>query len=131
MADLNTFCCTGNLGGDIEVKEMGDGQVKGRYRIAISGRKEGATTWLTCDHWGVHPNLVPHLTKGKKVALAGRIEEQGWTGKDGQPKTAIVMVVNSVTLLGGAEPKAEAPRQPSVIQGAGRKPKWESDATPF
>lgn len=130
MADLNTFCCTGNLGGDIEVKEMNDGAVKGRYRVAISGRKEDSTTWLTCDHWGVHPNLVPHMTKGKKVALSGRIEEQGWTGKDGQPKTAIVFVVNSVTLIG--EPKGDGgPRKPSVIQGAGRKPAWESDASPF
>ena len=130
MSDLNTYCCTGNLGGDIEVKEMSDGQVKGRYRIAISGRKEGATTWLTCDHWGVHPNLVPHLTKGRKVALSGRIEEQGWTGKDGQPKSAIVLVVSNVTLLGGPERQAED-RQPSVVKGAGRKPAWESDASPF
>lgn len=129
MSDLNTFACTGNLGGDIEVKEMSEGKLKGRYRIAISGRKEGSTTWLTCDHWDPHPNLIPHLTKGKKVAVSGRIEEQGWTGKDGQPKSAIVVVVSNVTLLGGKEP--EAPRQPSVIQGAGRKPKWEADATPF
>lgn len=131
MSDMNCFSCTGNLGGDVEVKEMQDGSVKGRYRIAISGRKDGATTWLTCDHWGLHPNLVPHLTKGKKVGLSGRIEEQGWTGKDGQPKSAMVFVVNSVTLLGGKADAEQAPRQPSVVQGAGRKPKWESDATPF
>ena len=130
MSDLNQFCCTGNLGGDIEVKEMKDGKVKGRYRLAISGRKEGATTWLTCDHWEPHPNLIPHLTEGKKVAISGRIEEQGWVGKDGQPKSAIVLVVSNVTLLGGrGEPKAERP--PSVIQGAPRRPKWEEDSTPF
>jgi len=128
MSDLNCFSCTGNLGGDAETKDF-EGRVKARYRIAISGRKD-STTWLTCDHWDVHPNLLPYLTKGKKVALSGRIEEQGWTGKDGQPKSAIVFVVNNVTLLGGKEPEA-APRPPSVIQGAGRKPKWESDETPF
>lgn len=130
MSDLNVFSCTGNLGGDIEVKEMSEGKLKGRYRIAISGRKDN-TTWLTCDHWDPHTNLIPHLTKGKKVAISGRIEEQGWTGKDGQPKTAIVLVVSNVTLLGGREPQAEAPRQPAVISGANRKPKWESDDTPF
>lgn len=129
MADLNTFCCTGNLGGDAETKDF-DGRIKARYRIAISGRKD-STTWLTCDHWDCHQNLLPYLTKGKKVAISGRIEEQGWTGKDGQPKSAIVLVVSNVTLLGGKEEPEAAPRQPSVIQGAGRKPKWESDSTPF
>lgn len=129
MADLNTFCCTGNLGGDVEVKDVG-GKVKGRFRVAISGRKDGATTWLTCDQWDIHQNLIPHMTKGKKVALSGRLEEQGWTGKDGQPKTALIFVVSNVTLIGGKEPEA-APRQPAVVQGAGRKPKWESDDTPF
>lgn len=129
MSDLNNFCATGNLGGDAETKDF-DGRVKARYRIAISGRKEGSTTWLTCDHWDVHPNLLPYLTKGKKVAISGRIEEQGWVGKDGQPKSAIVCVVNNVTLIGGKEePKADRP--PSVIQGAGRKPKWEGEDTPF
>jgi single-strand DNA-binding protein len=129
MSDLNQFCCTGNLGGDAETKDF-DGRIKARYRVAISGRKE-STTWLTCDHWDCHQNLVPHLTKGKKVAIAGRIEEQSWTAKDGTPKSAIVLVVGNVTLLGGKEPEPEQERRPTVIQGAGRKPKWESDATPF
>jgi len=129
VSDLNVFSCTGNLGSDCEVKEMQDGSVKGRYRIAIRGRKEAATTWLTCEHWSVHQNLIPHLTKGKKVAISGRIEEQSWKAKDGTPKSAIVLVVNNVTLLGGKEPEQERP--PTVIQGAGRKPKWESDAAPF
>lgn len=131
MADLNVFTCTGNLGGDIEMKDIG-GKAKGRYRIAISGRKD-QTTWLTCDHWEPHPNLIPHLTKGKKIALSGRLEEQGWTGKDGQPKTAMIFVVNNVTLIGGKESPAESPRQPGVMQGAGRRAKWEmdDDQTPF
>lgn len=130
MSDLNTFSCTGHLGGDAETKDF-DGRVKARYRVAIAGRKDN-TTWLTCDHWDCHPNLLPHLTKGKRVALSGRIEEQGWTGKDGQPKSAIVFVVNQVTLIGAKEPAAEpASRPPSVIPGAPRRPKWEDESTPF
>lgn len=127
MSDLNVFSCTGNLGGDIEMKDI-NGKAKGRYRIAIAGRKD-QTTWLTCDHWEPHPNLIPHLTKGKKVALSGRIEEQGWAGKDGQPKTALVFVVNNLTLIGSKEPE----RRPGVVSGAPRRPQWEQDAdqTPF
>lgn len=128
MADLNVFSCTGNLGGDAETKDF-DGKVKARFRVAVSGRKDN-TTWLTCDYWDVHPNLLPHLTKGKKVALSGRLEEQGWTGKDGQPKTALVFVVQNVTLIGSPEPQAQRPV--GVVAGAPRRPKWEADeATPF
>jgi len=131
MSDLNSINFTGNLGGDAETKDV-NGQVKARYRIAVSGRKSDSTTWLTCEHWDPHQNLLPLLTKGKKVAISGRIEEQGWTGKDGERKSALVVVVHSLNLIGPREqPQAERP--PSVVQGAGRRPKWEqdNDQTPF
>jgi single-strand DNA-binding protein len=132
MADLNTFACTGNLGGDAESKDV-NGRLKARYRIAISGRKEDSTTWMTCDHWDVSPNLLPLLTKGKKVALSGRLEENGWVGQDGKPKSALIFVVNNLTLLGGKDQPAAQERGPGLVQGAPKKPKWEkdSDATPF
>lgn len=130
MSDLNNICFTGNLGADPETKDI-NGEVKARYRIAVSGRKADSATWLTCEHWGPHPNLLPLLTKGKKVAITGRLEEQNWAGKDGAPKSALVVVVHSVNLIG---PREQADRPPSVVQGVGgRRPKWEqdNDQTPF
>lgn len=128
MSDLNTICFTGNLGADAETKDI-NGEVKARYRVAVSGRKD-STTWLTCEHWGPHPNLLPLLVKGKKVAISGALEEQGWVGKDGQPKSALVVRVFNLNLIGPREAQPERP--PSVVQGAGgRRPKWEADETPF
>jgi single-strand DNA-binding protein len=127
MSDLNVFTCTGRLGGDAETKDI-NGRLKARYRLAVQGRKDNAT-WLTCEHWDPHQNLLPLLTKGQRVGLTGRIEEQKWTAKDGAEKTALVFVVGVVSLLGSKESSDERP--PSVIAGAQRRPKWESDATPF
>lgn len=128
MSDLNVFTCTGRLGGDVETKDV-NGAVKARYRLAIGGMKD-ATTWLTCEHWDPHPKLLPLLTKGQRVGLTGRIEEQKWTTKEGAEKTALVFRVGMVSLLGGKEQAAQE-RPPSVVAGAGRRPKWESDETPF
>jgi single-strand DNA-binding protein len=126
MSDLNVFTCTGRLGGDAETKDV-NGSVKARYRLAIQGRKD-QTTWLTCEHWDPHQNLLPLLTKGTKVGLTGRIEEQKWTGKDGAERSALVFVVGLLSLLGSKE---QSERPPSVIAGASRRPKWEADETPF
>jgi single-stranded DNA-binding protein len=127
MSDLNVFTCTGRLGGDAETKDI-NGRVKARYRLAVQGRKD-STTWLTCEHWDPHQNLLPLMTKGQRVGLTGRIEEQKWTAKDGSEKTALVFVVGVVSLLGSKEQPADRP--PSVVAGAQRRPKWEQDETPF
>ena len=125
MSDLNVFTCTGRLGADAETKDI-NGAVKARYRLAIGGKKD-ETTWLTCEQWDPHPNLLPLLTKGQRVGLTGRIEEQHWKGKDGTERSAIVFRVGLVSLLGSKEQE----RPPSVVAGAGRRPKWETDETPF
>jgi single-strand DNA-binding protein len=129
MSDLNSINFTGNLGGDAETKDI-NGELKARYRVGISGRGKDETTWVTCEHWGPHQNLLPLLTKGKKVAVSGKLEEHGWVGADGKPRTAMVVRVYSLNLIGPKEQPAERP--PSVVQGAGRRPKWEdNDQTPF
>lgn len=129
MSDLNVYSCTARLGTDAEIKDI-NGKTKARYRVAVSGRKD-QTTWLTCEQWEPHPVVLPLLVKGARVALSGRLEEQQWTGKDGAAKSAMVFVVGNVTLL---TPKAAAEERPqTVIQGAPRRPKWETDDadTPF
>jgi single-stranded DNA-binding protein len=127
VSDLNVFSCTGRLGFDAETKEF-NGKTKARYRVAVGGRKD-TTLWLSCDHWNCHPAILQALVKGARVGLTGRIEEQKWTSKDGAEKSAFVLVVNDVALLSPKQPQEE--REPTVIAGAPRRAKWETDETPF
>lgn len=127
MSDLNSFTCTCRLAADAEVRDV-NGKSKARYRVAISGRKD-STTWLTCEHWEPHPVVLQAMTKGTRVGISGRLEEQQWTSKEGEKKSAFVLVVNNVALLSPKQQQEE--REPTVIAGAPRRPKWEAEDTPF
>lgn len=130
MSDMNVCCFTARLGADAETREVA-GKQKSRYRVAVGGRKD-QTTWLTCEHWECPPGLISLLTKGQRVAIAGRLEEQRWTGKDGTEKSAFVVVVSNLQVL--SPPRQQQEERPAtVIPGlGGRKvPAWESDDTPF
>lgn len=126
MSDLNVFSCTGRLAADAETKDF-DGKVKARYRLAVGGWK-GSTFWLSCDHWRCNPAILPALVKGARVGVTGRLEEQKWTNKEGVERSAIILNVQDIALL---SPKQQEEREPTVIAGAPRRPKWETDETPF
>ena len=127
MSDLNVFSCTGRLAADAETKDF-DGKTKARYRLAVGGWK-GSTLWLSCDHWRCNVAIIPALVKGAKVGVTGRLEEREWTGKDGTERSAIVLNVQDIALLSPKQQQEE--REPTVIAGAPRRPKWETDETPF
>jgi single-stranded DNA-binding protein len=126
VSDMNVFSCTGRLGFDAESKDF-SGKTKARFRVAVDGRKE-STLWLTVDYWNCHPVVLQALVKGAKVGVTGRLEEQKWTGKDGAERSAIILVAGDVTLL---SPRRQEEREPTVVAGAPRRPKWETDETPF
>jgi single-strand DNA-binding protein len=129
MSDMNVCCFTGRLGGDAETKDA-SGKQKSRYRLAVGGRKDQAT-WLTCEHWDCPPALRALLTKGQRVAVSGRLEEQQWTSQDGTKKSAYVVVVYNLQILSPPRPAEERPA--TVIPGLGGRhvPAWESEDTPF
>jgi single-strand DNA-binding protein len=130
MADLNTYCCTGRIGTDVEVRPV-NGKDLAKYRLAVGlGRDD--TLWWSVEHWNIHPRLLEMLQKGTRVAINGSLKQDSWTAKDGAPKTQMVLVVGRLEVL---SPKSESngEQRQGVIAGAARKPKWEADddSTPF
>ena len=63
--------------------------------------------------WGkAGVSVAPYLLKGKQVAVAGVLENQKWTGQDGQTHDNWVLTANGVSLLadgkGGEQKEATA-----------------------
>ena len=58
-------------------------------------------------------NIKPYLHKGKQVAIDGYLDQQRWE-KDGKKFSKVVIVADSVQLLGGNEnAQQSAPQQPA------------------
>ena len=111
---MNNVNLIGRLTRDPELKEIGDGRSVCELRIAVDnpGRcgERGEPTYVDVSTFGKHAEAcAAHLTKGRQVAVSGRLVFREWTGRDGTKRSAH-SVRGRVEFLG---PKADA-------EGAGR-----------
>jgi len=91
MASLNNKVhLIGNLGKDPEIKEFDKGRKVAKFPLATSeiyknekGEKQEETTWHNLVLWnGLAGVAEKYLTKGKKVAVEGRISHREYEDKD-------------------------------------------------
>jgi single-strand DNA-binding protein len=114
MADLNSVALTGRLTADPEFKEFGEGKQVANFSLAVNEyKKEGgdAVSFVPVTVWNKTAEVAKNwLKKGSQVAIKGRLQQQRWE-QDGQKRSKIQIICESLTLLGGkkkenAEPAA-------------------------
>lgn len=136
-----TATVAGNLGGDAQVRQVGQQSVC-EFSVASSRRgRDGAeqTTWVRCSLWGKRGEaLAPRLLKGQKVACVGELSARAYQARDGSPAAGLDLRVWDVALQGGPQqgqgqaPQAAtyAPQAPSQGQYAPQG-RYEYDDIPF
>ncbi len=104
----------GNLGKAPEVRNTEGGQKMARFSMATNetytdrtGRKEKQTTWHNVVAWGKVAEIAEKfLTKGKEVAIEGKLVNRSYTDKDGVKRYVTEVQVNELLLIGGEKPAA-------------------------
>lgn len=103
--DVNRFVCTGRLTDDPELRFTSDGRAVVRFAVAVNRRlgETEETLFLPVVAWGnLAENVDRYLTKGRRVALDGRLQLRKWTTAAGEPRKEIRLVAEEVNFLGGA-----------------------------
>ncbi len=98
----------GNLGNAPEVKTLESGKKMARFNVATSesyrnakGEKVTETQWHTLVAWGKVADIVEkYLTKGKEVAIEGKLINRSYNDKEGNKKYITEIQVNELLLLG-------------------------------
>lgn len=98
----------GNLGNAPEIKTMENGRKMARFSIATSevyknskGERVTETQWHNLVAWGKVADIVAqYLTKGKEVAIEGKLVNRSWEDKSGNKKYITEIQVNELLLLG-------------------------------
>ena len=98
----------GNLGQVPEIRTTEKGKKLARFSIATNDTYRGAngekiteTYWHSLVAWGKLAELAEkYLTKGKEVAVEGKLVYRNYTDKDGVKRNATEVVVNEIVLLG-------------------------------
>jgi single-strand DNA-binding protein len=109
--NINRVVITGNLTRDPELRSTGSGMSVCSLRIASnSRRKDGSGNWVEKPNffditvWGAQgENCAQYLSKGRPVAVDGRLDWREWEDKQGNKRQSIDIIADSVQFLGSRE----------------------------
>lgn len=98
----------GHLGADPEVTNLESGKKLAKLTLATNevyyndkGEKVTDTQWHNAVAWGRTAEILEkYATKGKEVALEGKLSHRTYEDKSGEKKYATDIVVSDVLLLG-------------------------------
>jgi single-strand DNA-binding protein len=111
MANINRVIITGNLTRDPDLRSLPSGTAVCELGVAVNHRRKDQAT----DQWVEEPNFfnvvvfgaqgencAQYLSKGRPVAIDGRLRWSSWEDKNGGGKRSKVEIVaQTVQFLGG------------------------------
>ena len=112
-ANINRVVLVGNLTRDPELRHTPSGMAVCSLRIAVNTRRKDGSTgewtekpnYFDITVWGNQgESCAQYLSKGRPVAVDGRLEWREWEAQDGSGKRqAVEIVADSVQFLGGRD----------------------------
>jgi single-strand DNA-binding protein len=109
-ANINRVVLVGNLTKDPELRHTPSGTAVCSLRLAVNTRRKDAATgewtekpnYFDVTVWGNQgENCAQYLSKGRPVAVDGRLEWREWDAQDGTKRQAVEIIADSVQFLGG------------------------------
>jgi single-strand DNA-binding protein len=154
--NINRVVLTGNLTRDPELRSTQSGMSVCSLRVACNTRRKGPSgdwedkpNYFDVTVWGAQgENCARFLTKGRPVAVDGRLEWREWQDNNGNNRQAIDIVADAVQFLGsrddmngggggGFTPRSDVPADTRDFEpagtpaGGGNSPSAGDDDIPF
>ncbi len=140
-SNVNVVVITGNLTRDPELRHTGGGTAVCKLRVAVNSRRKDGQSgeWVDKPNyfdvtvWGAQgENCAQYLSKGRPVAIEGRLDWREWETQEGGKRQAVEIIANSVQFLGSRsdnpgggggngtfQPQSDVPADTSDFEGAG------------
>lgn len=104
----NSVQLIGNLGQDPEIVQLENGTKLAKFSLATNdsyknekGDRVERTEWHNVVAWGKVADIIEiYTTKGKMIALQGKLRTSSYEDKDGIKRRNTEIVLNEVLLLG-------------------------------
>ena len=117
--NINRVVLTGNLTADPELRPTPSGTPVARLRLAVNTRRRNSSTgtweekpnYFDVTVWGAQAeNCERYLSKGRPVAIDGRLEWREYEARDGSKRQAVEIIAETVQFLGPASDAQADPR---------------------
>jgi single-strand DNA-binding protein len=110
-SNINVVVVTGNLTRDPELRQLQSGTSVCKMRIAVNTRRksqdgnwEDKPNYFDVTVWGAQgENCASYLSKGRPVAINGRLEWREWEGQDGNKRQSVEIIADTVQFLGSRD----------------------------
>lgn len=112
---INHVAVVGNLTRDVELRSTQGGAAVLSFGIAVNDRRKNQQTgqwedvpnFFECVTFGNRATALSDiLTKGMKVAIAGKLHYSSWE-KDGQKHSKVDIIANEVELMQNRKPQEQ------------------------
>jgi single-strand DNA-binding protein len=136
-SNINSVVITGNLTRDPELRHLNSGTAVCKLRVAVNTRRKEGNEWVDKPNyfdvtvWGAQgENCATYLSKGRPVAIQGRLEWREWESQEGQKRQSVEIIAESVQFLGSRDgsggnggsrftPQSDVPADTSDFEGSG------------
>jgi single-strand DNA-binding protein len=137
-ASLNHVVLIGNLTADPELRYTPSGTARTRFSIAVnrqykdaSGQLKEEVTFVPIVVWGTQAeNCANYLSKGRSVAVDGRLRIDSFENADGERRKVVEVVASNVQFLGGPPRSSEQPGK-AASPAAETNDKQTDEEVPF
>ena len=97
----------GNLGNDPEIITLESGKKLAKFSLATNeyykdadGQKQTKTEWHNLIAWNKTAEIIEkHITKGKEIAIEGKLTNRSWDDKEGNKRYTTEVVVSEVVMF--------------------------------
>ena len=122
MAGLNKIMIIGNVGTDPEMRFTANGNAVTSFRIATSrvytgpdGERRQETEWFNVVAWNkLAETANQFLVKGSRAYVEGRLQTRTWEGQDGQKRSRVEIIANTILFLDRQRPSTGQPEEPQA-----------------
>ncbi|HKJ36703.1 MAG TPA: single-stranded DNA-binding protein [Solirubrobacterales bacterium] len=156
-SNINRVTVTGNLTRDPELRSTPNGTSVCGLRVAVNSRRKDGSTgeWVDKPNyfdvtvWGAQgENCANYLSKGRPVAVDGRLDWREWQDKEGNKRQSVDIIADTVQFLGsrgddsgggggGFTPRSDVPAdtsdfgEPAAVASGGGSEGGTDDDIPF
>ena len=151
-SNINRVIVTGNLTRDPELRSLQSGTSVCKLRIAVNTRrKDQSGEWVDKPNyfdvtvWGAQgENCSTYLSKGRPVAIDGRLEWREWEDQNGNKRQSVEIIADTVQFLGSRDgsgqggngngftaPQSEVPADTSDFESSETAAVGADDDIPF
>ncbi|MFH1833611.1 MAG: single-stranded DNA-binding protein [bacterium] len=117
----------GNLTRDPELRQTPSGTSVCQLGVAVnSSYKDSSGQWVEKPNyldvvvWGAQgENCARYLSKGRQVAVDGRLDQRSWEAQDGTKRSKVEIVADTVMFIGGPSEAREPTARTGDQQASG------------